>query len=427
MNLQTKSSFIAVLLLVPAIFFTLSPRADLRADQPFFETTVVYPMSPDNRPNYRIPAIIQAPNKDLLIFTEKRNDGIGDIGNHDLVVIRSKDKGKTWGGETVIFDDDLRTCTDSTVVVDRDTGKIFLFFLRDKKKYYYTASQDNGQTWTVPVSIHSQVTKPEWDSLEGSTPQVDDAKLPSDYRTRVKLWEEGWHQRYGVGPGAGAIQLRWGPKRGRILVPARHKEEVGNGKDATFSHVFYSDDHGKSWKLGGTAAMYGNECQLIELTNGQVMLNMRDGDPEHSPDNFRRRIAVSSDGGETWARNYRDETLIEPQVNASIVRYSTEAEHGRNRMLFSNPASSFREKLHPYGRYNLTVRISYDEAQSWTTGRTIYVHPCSYSSLVVLDDMTIGIVYERGPKGSDHYWDEIHFARFNLEWLSYGKDALKKR
>ena len=47
----------------------------------------------------------------------------------------------------------------------------------------------------------------------------------------------------------------------------------------------------------------------------------------------------------------------------------------------------------------------------------IYPHPSSYSDLAVLDDGTIGIVYERGPKGGDHYWDEIQFARFNLDWL----------
>ena len=46
--------------------------------------------------------------------------------------------------------------------------------------------------------------------------------------------------------------------------------------------------------------------------------------------------------------------------------------------------------------------------------------------MVVLDDMTIGYVYERGEKGTTHYWDEIHFARFNLEWLTGGRDSLNR-
>lgn len=41
--------------------------------------------------------------------------------------------------------------------------------------------------------------------------------------------------------------------------------------------------------------------------------------------------------------------------------------------------------------------------------------------MVVLDDHTIGCIYERADKGSTHYWDELHFARFNLEWLTNSK------
>jgi sialidase-1 len=91
------------------------------------------------------------------------------------------------------------------------------------------------------------------------------------------------------------------------------------------------------------------------------------------------------------------------------------------RLLFSSPASPFRQKEHPYGRYNLTIRTSLDDGRTWTAGRTVWPHPGSYSDMVVLDDQTIGYVYERADKGSDHYWDELHFVRFNLEWLANGK------
>jgi len=65
--------------------------------------------------DYRIPSIIQAPNGDVLIFAEKRHDGIGDVGNHDVVLKRSRDLGRTWSDEQVIFDDENRVCTDLTV------------------------------------------------------------------------------------------------------------------------------------------------------------------------------------------------------------------------------------------------------------------------------------------------------------------------
>jgi sialidase-1 len=47
----------------------------------------------------------------------------------------------------------------------------------------------------------------------------------------------------------------------------------------------------------------------------------------------------------------------------------------------------------------------------------VWPHPASYSDLAALDDGTIGIVYERGPAGSTHYWDEIAFARFDRAWI----------
>src|SRR5260370_39261824 len=88
----------------------------LPAAEPLFETTRVFAITPNNKPNYRIPSILQAPSGDILIIAERRNDGPGDIGNHDIVLKRSRDKGKTWSEEHMIFDDGNNTCTDITVV-----------------------------------------------------------------------------------------------------------------------------------------------------------------------------------------------------------------------------------------------------------------------------------------------------------------------
>src|SRR5258706_8924637 len=76
--------------------------------EPLFETTCVFPITPENKPNYRIPAILQAPDGSIIIFAEKRNDGPGDVGNHDIVMKRSTDKGRTWSAEQIIFDDESR-------------------------------------------------------------------------------------------------------------------------------------------------------------------------------------------------------------------------------------------------------------------------------------------------------------------------------
>ncbi len=148
--------------------------------------------------------------------------------------------------------------------------------------------------------------------------------------------------------------------------------------------------------------------------------------PKTAPDNLRHLVAISRDGGETWGPVRRQEELITPRCHGSTERFTLSPQHDRNRLLFSSPASPFRQSEHPYGRYNLTIRLSYDEGATWTAGRTIWPHPGSYSDMTVLDDMTIGYVYERGDKGSTHYWDEIHFARFNLEWLTDGRDSIAR-
>jgi sialidase-1 len=410
---------IACVLLLIGLVLTFGQFS--QAAEPLYETVRVFPVAPKNRPNYRIPAILQAPDGDLLIFAEKRNDGIGDVGNHDIVLKRSRDSGRTWSAEQVVLDDEDRLCTDITVGLDHTTGKIWLFFLRDKKKFAYLISSDSGTTWQGPVSVHEQVTRPEWDKLAGKSEDT-----PTQQDGRMAMWEKGWVQRYGIGPGNAIVQLRSGAKAGRIIVPARHREDVGRGRLRSFSHAFFSDDHGATWTLGGTIGLNTSECQLVELADGQVMVIARNESSEDAPDNLRHLVAISRDGGENWGPVRRAEELITPRCHGSTERLSVAPQQDRNRLLFSSPASPFRQAEHPYGRYNLTIRLSYDEGDTWTAGKTIWPHPGSYSDMVVLDDMTIGYVYERGDKGTTHYWDEVHFARFNLEWLTDSRDSLDR-
>lgn len=79
-----------------ALALGLCSLTPFTAAEPLFETTCVFPITPNNKPNYRIPGILLAQNGDLLVIAERRNDGPGDIGDHDIVMKRSRDQGKTW-------------------------------------------------------------------------------------------------------------------------------------------------------------------------------------------------------------------------------------------------------------------------------------------------------------------------------------------
>jgi sialidase-1 len=393
--------------------------------KPFIEHVRVFPFAKGNKPNYRIPSIVKAANGDILIFAEKRRKSIADVGYTDIVMTRSTDKGTTWQKEVLLYGGNNESHADPTTLVDHQAGKIYLFFLRDKKQFYMMSTTDNGVSWTPPKSIHQQVVKPAWDGLKGS---VNIVNSPPDSVSKAEDWKRNWVQSYGIGPGNAGIRLSKGPKAGRLLVPARHRETNARGTIVTTTHIFYSDDAGKSWAIGTNCIPErGGEAQLIELANGDVMVNCRNGDTSDST-NIKRKINISKDGGQTWGKDYLDPNLEETSCEASIERYSLAESTGKNRLLFSNPKNSIRTSKHPYGRVNMSVRLSYDEGASWPVSKTIYPYTSSYSGLVILSDNTIGLVYERGKDPATvHYWDELWFARFNLEWLTDGVDHTPKR
>jgi sialidase-1 len=67
-------------------------------------------------------------------------------------------------------------------------------------------------------------------------------------------------------------------------------------------------------------------------------------------------------------------------------------------------------------RRNLAVRISYDEGESWSSGKVIYSGSAAYSTMALLKNGDIGIFFEK-----DDYSNNV-FVRFSLNWLTEGND-----
>jgi len=340
----------------------------------FFEQTDVFIGGTEGYHTYRIPAILVAANGDLLAFCEGRKTSSADHGDVDIVMKRSSDNGRTWGPLQLLYEEGGTapiTIGNPCPVMDRRTGRIWLPFCRDNRRVFLGYSDDHGHTWSARREITGTVADPDW------------------------TW-------YATGPGVG-IQLARGEHAGRLVIPSDHRDTYGYG-----SHMIYSDDGGVTWARSEPITPGCNECQVVELADGTLMNNMRSyGDWADY-----RKIATSPDGGRTWSQVWPDLTLIEPTCQASFLRYTLASEHDRNRVLFSNPASTS-------SRVSMTVRLSYDEGRTWPIAREVYAGSSAYSCLTVLPDMTIGCLYER-----DSY-RKITFARFSLEWLTRGQDAIR--
>lgn len=338
----------------------------------------------DGYKTYRIPALAVTTHGTVLAIAEGRKNGGGDSGDIDLVLKRSTDGGKTWSAQQTIWNDNANTCGNPCVVVDQQTGVIWLLTTwnlgsdheaqiiaqksKDTRRVYVCNSKDDGVTWSVPREITQDVKQKDW------------------------TW-------YATGPGSG-IQIQNGPAKGRLVIPCDH---IDAATKHYYSHIIYSDDHGQTWKLGGSTPQHKvNECEVVELSDGTLLLNMR------NYDNARRarQTALSADGGLTWTNQQLDAHLIEPICQASIKRTADKA--GKPVLIFSNPAS-------PRGRVNMTLRASFDDGQTWPVARVLHPGPSAYSSLAILPDGRILCLYEAGEKNA---YETISLASVSLNSIN---------
>lgn len=382
---MSRSKIVALLLLSAVPVGAAIAKAEATIHQ-----TDVFVAGEDNVHTYRIPAIVTTLKGTLLAFCEARKQSSGDQTPTDLVLKRSLDKGKSWQPmQIVVKGNRSEAIMNPTPIVDRTDGTILLLcnlfpnihiqYKPGAGRQLVLRSTDDGITWSSPLDITEQISDPRsWASVC-------------------------------VGPGVG-IQI----SSGRLVVPFWHFEA---GLDGTFlDNLIYSDDRGYTWKKTPLVPGFGDESQVVELADGSLMLNIRATGGGQCETHHRRKVAISFDGGETWSKVYRDEALITPCCQGSILRYTLKSDgYSRNRLLFSNPA-------HISKRVNMTVRLSDDEGQSWPLSRTINAGPSAYSCLTVLSDDTMGVIYETG----DFLYEKIRFARFNLEWLSHGQDRLTR-
>lgn len=322
---------------------------------------------------FRIPALITALNGDLIACVDARRKSGADlihVRDIDIVVKRSTDNGKTWGPLEVVCDyGDGKPASDPSFILDRDTGEIFCFYnYMDQDnaprefRLWVQSSKDHGKTWGRARDITDQIAGPDW-------------KMDFKFITSGR-----------------GIQRRNGD-----LLHALVNLQRG-------LHLFGSRDHGKTWQFFDVPIKPGDESKVVELADGSLMVNCRVNRPGY------RYVHRGPGPNGPW-QGMKETQLADPGCNGSIIRFTSVKDgYARNRLLFSN-ASSVK------GRRNLAVRISYDEGTTWSAGKVLDPGPSAYSSLTILEDGTIGVLYEPGHKS-------VRFVRFTLEDLTDGEDSL---
>jgi len=345
---------------------------------------------------YRIPALVVTARGTVLAFCEARRFTGRDADEIDLLLRRSTDGGETFDLPRRILGQTGWVYGNPAPVTDRETGTTWLLFCRNRqgegermicrgeveRSVWVTGSDDDGLTWRDPVEITTDVKRADW----------------------------GW---YATGPGHG-IQLR----SGRLLISCNHSPINRDPDQETpyFAHVIWSDDHGRTWSLGGSVDEGTNESTAVELDDGRVCLNARNSpwslqppaDTEPGVDAaYVRAVAWSSDDGESFSAVHHDAALPEPICQGSLLGLAGSAGDAGRPVLFANPAGP--------GRAGLTVRRSDDGCESWPVARTLHAGPAAYSDLCQLGEDLVACLYEAGTDGP---YEGLDFARFSLDWLA---------
>ena len=330
-----------------------------------------------NYPVFRIPALAVTKRGTLIAAYDGRPI-MADLPSQIAVLVRrSTDGGKSWEAREVVRADTAPAgFGDPSLLVDQVTGRVFLFYAASMRQGFFGSAA--GSRADDPEILQADVS---WSD--------DDGVTWHHRRITAAIKDPAWGGLF-ASSGAG-IQLQHGPHAGRLI-----QQYVVRFRGGNYGASAWSDAHGNTWQMGELVGPGIDENKTVELSDGRLLLNSR-------AKGFRRS-AVSSDGGLTW-QGLRDEpALLDPGNNGAIVRYDPDAKPGNPRshwLLFSNTEDSTR-------RVNLTIKISCDDGRSWPVRQVIDPGPSAYSTLAILRDGLVGLLYERGD------YEYITFIRFKL-------------
>jgi len=371
--------------------------------------------------NYRIPAMAISTKGTIIAMCNGRTGTPLDGCEYCTIVARRRtDGGITWEPETTVREIPWRSIFTGSAVVDPTTGEIMFFChqwpMRERAKKLYAdlksddayegfgilRSRDDGKTWKF-----ERLTFKPGRFCESADPSGSDT----------------------------GFMISKGQYKGRLIVPARSgvpmetmeqfceknhvrmgwydKSKDGKPQYTGCNTVIYSDDHGRTWTVGGIERPGTGEACLAELSDGTLYLDSR------IPGGFRV-AAVSRDGGE----NFTDLTVtpvVCPNAGcaASIITVPKKI-HGRRFLLLATPTGNQFGWSMLRDRTRFTAFVSFDDGKTWPVQKLINEGPSGYSVSVMDQEGNFLVLYE---KGKAFYRDTgVSIVKFNIQWLLDGKD-----
>ncbi len=345
---------------------------------------------------FRIPGIAKTNDGTLLGVYDMRYTSRRDLQAHiDIGLSRSTDGGQTWESPRPIMDmgeygglpQDQNGCSDPNILIDTATGEILVTALwthakpgthqwradgsepgidpAQSSQFMVVRSHDDGKTWTKPENWTAQLKDPTWFL-------------------------------FAPAPGNG-ITL----SNGTLVIPTQGRDANGT----PFSNVMWSDNHGKTWTVSSPARSNTTESAVVELPDGSLMLNSRDNRNRQDKSKTNgRAVSVTSDLGDHWTIHGSDHSALpEPVCMASLI--SHQLDDGRSVLFFSNPHHTSKRK-------QMTVQMSLDDGATWVKQILLDKEGGAYSSLVMVDDNTLGILYESSR--ADLVFQTIQLKEFGL-------------
>lgn len=368
----------------------------------------------DNVASSRIPGIATTEKGTLIAIFDARYDGPRDLqGNIDIASHRSFDKGQTWEPMQIALDmgewgglpEKYNGVSDACILVNENNGDIYIAGL------WMHGVLDSDGRWVENLTEDSTEWMHQWRS-KGSQPgysvrqtsqfiitrSCDDGEtwsLPENITRKTKK-EEWWL--YAPAPGHGITM-----SDSTLVFPSQGRDK--NGK--AFSNITWSNDNGITWHASNPAYMNVTECNVAELNDGSLMLNMRYNRNRGVRNPNGRIVCTTSDLGDNWIEHVTSHRILtEPTCMASLHRHEYLDGNGRKKsmLLFVNPNNYA-------SRDNMTLKISFDDGKTWPEEHYILFdqYRCAgYSSITSVDNEHIGILYESSQA-------ELAFIRISID------------